>query len=105
MSGLTVGFMSIDRLKLNVMKQSGTDEEKARVEKVAPILENHHLLLVTLLFGNAVAMEALPVFLDRLVPSYVAIIISVTAVLMFGEVIPQAICTSNPLEVWCSRLI
>jgi metal transporter CNNM len=33
-------------------------------------------------------MEALPIFLDELVPSVWAIIISVTAVLFFGEVIP-----------------
>eukprot|EP00826_Nyctotherus_ovalis_P033486 TRINITY_DN2715_c0_g1_i1.p1 TRINITY_DN2715_c0_g1~~TRINITY_DN2715_c0_g1_i1.p1 ORF type:complete len:288 (-),score=99.56 TRINITY_DN2715_c0_g1_i1:404-1267(-) len=38
-------------------------------------------------------MEALPIFLNRLVPEYMAIILSVTAVLIFGEVGPQAICT------------
>ncbi len=37
---------------------------------------------------NAVAMEALPIFLDALMPSYVAILVSVTAVLFFGEVFP-----------------
>eukprot|EP00455_Lapot_gusevi_P032021 TRINITY_DN3489_c0_g1_i3.p1 TRINITY_DN3489_c0_g1~~TRINITY_DN3489_c0_g1_i3.p1 ORF type:complete len:548 (-),score=163.99 TRINITY_DN3489_c0_g1_i3:276-1919(-) len=48
------------------------------------------------------AMEALPIFLDRLVPSVVAIIMSVTFVLFFGEVIPQAICTANPLNI-CAK--
>ena len=38
-------------------------------------------------------MEALPIFLDAIVPSFWAIIISVTAVLFVGEVIPQAVCT------------
>lgn len=41
-------------------------------------------LLVTLLLWNAVAMEALPVFLDKLLTPYSAIIISVTMVLLFG---------------------
>lgn len=50
-------------------------------------------MLVTLLLSNAFAMEALPIFLDAIVPSIWAIIISVTAVLFFGEVIPQAVCT------------
>ena len=49
-------------------------------------------MLVTLLLSNATAMEALPIFIDRLVPSLWAVIISVTAVLFFGEIIPQAIC-------------
>jgi metal transporter CNNM len=48
---------------------------------------------VTLLLANAFAMEALPIYLDAIVPSFWAIIISVTAVLFFGEVIPQAVCT------------
>lgn len=38
-------------------------------------------------------MESLPIFLDQLVPAWMAIILSTTAVLIFGEVIPQAICT------------
>lgn len=38
-------------------------------------------------------MEALPIFLDAIVPSVLAIVISVTAVLFFGEIIPQAVCT------------
>jgi len=49
-------------------------------------------LLVTLLLSNATAMEALPIFLDKLVPSFWAVLISVTMVLFFGEIIPQAIC-------------
>ena len=57
-----------------------------------PVLANHHWLLVTLLLSNAVALEALPIFLDRVVPSAYAVLISVVAVLFVGEVIPQAIC-------------
>ena len=56
------------------------------------ILSDHHWLLVTLLFCNACALEALPIFLDRIVPSAYAVLISVVAVLIVGEVIPQAIC-------------
>lgn len=38
-------------------------------------------------------MEALPIYLDKLVPEVWAILISVTCVLWFGEIIPMAICT------------
>lgn len=44
---------------------------------------------------NATAMEALPIFLDAIVPSAYAILISVVLVLIFGEVLPQAICTGK----------
>ena len=47
--------------------------------------------MVTLLLGNACANEALPIFLDKLVPSEVAILVSVTCVLIFGEILPSAL--------------
>lgn len=93
MSGLTVGYLSIDQLELEMKLQNGTDEEKKHALAVLPVLEDHHYLLVTLLLANALCMEALPIYLDSIVPSAYAILISVIAVLFFGEVIPQAICT------------
>ena len=42
---------------------------------------------------NASATEALPVFLSELVPEFIAVILSVTAVLLFGEIIPASILT------------
>ncbi len=93
MSGLTVGLMSLDDLVLEMKLTSGTEEEKRQAKSVLPIISKHHLLLVTLLLANAASMEALPIFLDMMVPSWLAIILSVTFVLFFGEVIPQALCT------------
>lgn len=83
-----MGYLSIDKLELEIKAAIGTDEEKREAAVILPILKRHHYLLVTLLLANAFAMEALPIFLDSLVPSIWAIIISVTAVLFFGEVIP-----------------
>jgi metal transporter CNNM len=51
------------------------------------------------LLSNAAAMEALPLFLDEIVPSWAAILLSVSFVLIFGEVIPQALCTKDPLTI------
>jgi metal transporter CNNM len=48
-----------------------------------------------LLLSNSLCLEALPIFLDKIVPSYLAIIISTIAVVVFGEVIPQAYCTGQ----------
>ncbi|GMH55772.1 hypothetical protein TrRE_jg10934 [Triparma retinervis] len=84
-AGLTMGLLSIDPLKLAIKQKCGTDQEKRMAAAILPILSQHHLLLVTLLLMNAAANEALPLFLDELVPSYVAIVLSVTIVLFFGE--------------------
>lgn len=37
--------------------------------------------------------EALPIFLNMIVPEFVAVIMSVTLVLIFGEIIPSAVFT------------
>lgn len=107
-SGLTVGYLSIKKQTLLLWMDS-PDEEKIRIAKtILDVLENHHLLLSTLLLSNALAMEALPIFLDKLVPAYLAVLISTIAVLMFGEVIPQAYCTGPrqiPIAYYMSSFV
>lgn len=99
MSGLTLGLLSLDSVDMEVLRRSGTEKEKYYATRIEPIIANTHLLLVTLLLTNAAAMEALPIFLDRLVSPTIAIILSVTAVLFFGEIIPQAACKSYGLAI------
>jgi len=90
-SGLTMGMMSLDSTKLQIKAMTGTEKEIKIAKAILPIIEKHHLLLVTLLLFNALAMEALPIFLGSLVPNWVAILLSVTLVLIFGEV--STLCT------------
>jgi len=103
-SGLTVGYLSIDDLVLELRSKNGTDEEKHYAEKVLPILAKRHWLLVSLLLMNALCMEALPLFLDKIVPEFLAILISVSLVLVFGEIIPQAYCT-GPDQIKIAALV
>ncbi|KAG5227432.1 DUF21 domain-containing protein [Salix suchowensis] len=44
-------------------------------------------------------MEALPIFIDALLPAWGAILISVTLILAFGEIIPQALCSRYGLSI------
>ena len=46
---------------------------------------------------NASATEALPIFLSAVVDEVMAIILSVTAVLLFGEIIPASILTGESI--------
>ncbi|KAL4582093.1 hypothetical protein LXL04_006633 [Taraxacum kok-saghyz] len=93
MSGLTLGLMSMSLVDLEVLAKSGKPLDRLRASKILSVVKRHHLVLCTLLISNATAMEALPIFLNKLVPEYVAIILSVTLILLFGEIIPQSICT------------
>jgi CBS domain containing-hemolysin-like protein len=76
----------------------------------AQVIANPHRLMVALLLCNAGCYEALPLFLARLLSPAAAIVISVTAILIIGEILPQAVCKRYGLEIgahlsWLVRLI
>ncbi|CAK8568990.1 unnamed protein product [Lathyrus sativus] len=99
MAGLTLGLMSLGLVDLEVLIKSGRPQHRIHAAKIFPVVKNQHLLLCTLLIGNSLAMETLPIFLDAIVPPYAAVLISVTLILIFGEILPQAICTRYGLMV------
>ncbi|KAH3766125.1 methyltransferase PMT28 [Pelomyxa schiedti] len=99
MSGLTLGLLGLDKLSLRIMTLSGSATRREYATRVLSLVKHHHILLVTLLVSNALAMEALPLCLDRMMPEYASIIVSVTLVLLFGEVIPQAACSRFGLKI------
>ena len=100
MSGLTVGYLSIDMLILEIKLLSGTQQEKIYAKKIKKVINDHHWILVTLLLCNAFACEAMPILLDKLVNDVMAIVISVTVLLFVGEIVPQALCTGpNQMKI------
>ena len=116
-AGLTVGLVSIDPFDLEVILETSlddceTEEERAKLtadkraaEKLLPVVRRHHLLLVTLLLLNSAANETLPLFLDAILPSWVAVLISVTLVLLFGEILPSALFTGSGQLALAARLV
>ena len=104
-AGLTMGLLSLDCLILEIKRRTATsDEERKWSEKLLPLLLGHskrHRLMVSLLLMNAIANEALPLFLDELLPGkYASILVSVTLVLFFGEIVPSALFTGpNQVEI------
>ncbi|KAL5561641.1 hypothetical protein UlMin_031388 [Ulmus minor] len=110
MSGLTLGLMSLNLVEVEILQRSGTSTEKKQAAAIQPVVQKQHQLLVTLLLCNACAMEALPITLDKIFHPFVAVLLSVTFVLAFGEVIPQAICSRYGLAVganfvWLVRIL
>lgn len=98
-SGLTLAFFSLDEMDLKIAIASGSETERLQAQKCLPIVRRHHFLLVTLLLCNAVVAEALPIFLNEIFTEVAAIAISVTAVLFFGEIIPQSLMAANALQI------
>jgi len=61
--------------------------------------DNHHYLLAILMLTRASAAETLPLFLDSLVGNVLAIVISVTAVLFFGEILPHSLFLKHRFQI------
>ena len=115
--GLTIGLMSLDPISLEVFKSSGTAKQKKYAARLEPIRKNGHLLLVTLQLASTAINESLPIVMDTILPGgWQSILISVFAILIFGEyvtwnshlkysyyssdrVIPQALCTRFGLAI------
>lgn len=94
MSSMFLGFMTLDPLDLRIKIRASMDsEERENAARLLPLVEDHHRLLVTLLLTDAVFYETMPIFLDNLFPSWLAILLSVTVLLVVGEIIPSAIFT------------
>lgn len=111
-AGLTMGLVSLEPFDMKILMEANEDDcttdgekeelrrEQAYAKRLYPLVSRHHLLLVTLLLLNSIANEALPLFLNEIVPPVLAVVISVTAVLIFGEILPSAIFTGpNQLAI------
>uniref|UniRef100_A0A915HGK7 CNNM transmembrane domain-containing protein n=1 Tax=Romanomermis culicivorax TaxID=13658 RepID=A0A915HGK7_ROMCU len=92
MSGLTLAIFSLDLTSLRVLEVAGSERDKKYASRIMPLAQRQYLVLVSLVLANALAVEAMPLIMDRISSPAVAILISVTAVLIFGEVLPQALC-------------
>lgn len=109
-AGLTMGLLSLDPLSLEIKRRTSPSmEERKWSETLLPLLLGHskrHRLMVSLLLMNAIANEALPLFLDELLPGkYASILVSVTLVLFFGEIVPSAFFTGPDQVMVSARLV
>jgi metal transporter CNNM len=109
-AGLTLALMGLDELHLRVLASSSENpKEKRNAQKVLNLLRfGRHWVLVVLLLANVIVNESLPIFLDNALGGGVAAIaISTTSIVIFGEIIPQAISVRHGLYVGshCAPLV
>eukprot|EP00290_Baffinella_frigidus_P002445 CAMPEP_0180186904 /NCGR_PEP_ID=MMETSP0986-20121125/43239_1 /TAXON_ID=697907 /ORGANISM="non described non described, Strain CCMP2293" /LENGTH=692 /DNA_ID=CAMNT_0022140953 /DNA_START=14 /DNA_END=2093 /DNA_ORIENTATION=+ len=106
-SGLTLGLMGLDQMGLQVVIRSGTRPEASAQERkdaghaqrIYPFRKRGNLLLCTLLFGNVAVNCLLSIILANLTSGFTGFIVSTMAIVIFGEILPQAICSRHPLAI------
>ncbi|KAI8322383.1 DUF21-domain-containing protein [Martensiomyces pterosporus] len=100
LAGLTLGLMSLDETNLHILATSGTEQQRKYAKRIQPIRKNGHWLLVTLLLGNTVINETLPIVMDSILGGGVmAVLVSTASIVVFGEIIPQSLCARYGLAI------
>merc|ERR1719356_1987710 len=99
-SGLTLGLMSLDPSGLEIVMSNKDDPSLARAAKaIYPVRLNGNLLLCTLLWGNVGVNSLLSILMADLTSGVVGFIASTVAIVIFGEIIPQALCSRYSLQI------
>ena len=94
-SGLNLGLMSLNKTDLKIIINTGTIDERQYASAIAPVRNHGNFLLCCLLFTNILVNATLTVLVDDLTSGLIAVIMSTLAITIFGDIIPQAICSRH----------
>nr|XP_012146877.1 PREDICTED: metal transporter CNNM4 isoform X2 [Megachile rotundata] len=91
------GLMAMDRTELKILCNTGTEKEKQYARTIQPVRNHGNYLLCSILFSNVLVNSIFTILLDDLTSGLVAVICSTLAIVIFGEISPQAICSRHGL--------
>ena len=98
-SGLTLGLMSLSMEGLDIIVNGGNPEEAKWAERILPLRKSGNLLLCTLLLGNTLVNACISILLADLTSGVVGGLISTGVIVIFGEIIPQSVCSRHGLRI------
>ncbi|TDH02398.1 hypothetical protein EPR50_G00172420 [Perca flavescens] len=105
-SGLNLGLMALDPMELRIVQSCGTEKEKKYARKIEPIRSKGNYLLCSLLLGNVLVNTTLTILLDDLTGSGLgAVVASTVGIVIFGEIVPQALCSRHGLAVGADTIM
>jgi metal transporter CNNM len=98
-SGLTLGLMGLDLNGLEIVIEGGDEQERKNASKIFTIRKHGNLLLCTLLLGNVGVNAGISILMADMTSGLVGFLVSTVAIVIFGEIIPQATCSRYPLAI------
>ncbi|KAL2099777.1 hypothetical protein ACEWY4_004171 [Coilia grayii] len=105
-SGLNLGLMALDPMELRIVQSCGTEKERRDARKIEPIRRKGNYLLCSLLLGNVLVNTTLTIMMDELIGSGLgAVVASTVGIVIFGEIVPQALCSRHGLAVGANTIV
>ncbi|XP_026558627.1 metal transporter CNNM4-like [Pseudonaja textilis] len=105
-SGLTLGLIALDPMGLRIVKNCGTPKEREYATKIEPLRRKGNYLLCSLLIGNVLVNSSLTILLDTVIGENIwSIVLSTISIVLFGEILPQAICSRHGLAVGANTVL
>ncbi|CAI5716431.1 unnamed protein product [Hyaloperonospora brassicae] len=106
-AGLGLGLMSLDLIGLEIVVAAGEDARATALERlnsdaakrVIPLRREGNLLLTTLLLGNVAVNVLTSIVTADLTSGLFGFLASTALILIFGEIIPQALCSRYALVI------
>jgi hypothetical protein len=93
-SGLTLGLMSLDITGLEIVMAGDDPNAIKYAKKIYPLRKQGNLLLCTLLLGNVAVNSLMAIFSAQIFDGTIGFLASTISIVIFGEIIPQALVSS-----------
>lgn len=103
-SGLTLGIMGLDCTGLEIIMEGDSEKDAAAAKAIYPLRKRGNLLLCTFLLGNVAVNALLSILLADKVGGLVGFLGSTALIVIFGEIVPQAVCSRYALLIG-SRMV
>ncbi|MDR4493044.1 MAG: DUF21 domain-containing protein [Nitrospirales bacterium] len=94
-SGLTLGFFSLGRVRLQLLQQQGN----VFATTILKIRQDANFLLATLLWSNVAVNVLLTLLSEKQMVGLLAFFFSLFGITLFGEILPQAYFSRNALRL------
>ncbi|KAJ8664242.1 hypothetical protein QAD02_005904 [Eretmocerus hayati] len=98
-SGLNLGLMAMDQTELKILCNTGTEKERQYARTIQPVRNHGNYLLCSILFSNVLVNSIFTIVLESLTSGSVAVFCATLAIVIIGEISPQAICSRHGLCV------
>ena len=97
--------MSLTPHDLLVIQEAGTENDRKYAKRIYPVRKHGNFLLCTILLGNVLVNSTTTILLDTLISGAAAVAAATLAIVIFGEIVPQAICSRHGLKVGSKTIV